>query len=181
MTREDLELAIIASCRIIRRNNVLVIGSQSILGSFTELELPTRATMSQEVDIAPLSDDEHESLSTCLDVFAGEWSEFDREHGFYIQGVSIRTAFLPVNWAERLVHVVPAMDSEVVGPCLEPHDLCAAKIARNESKDREFVQALVSEGLVSAVTIADRIQSIVDDRFLLPQKMASLSFINSLI
>ncbi|MEO8094878.1 MAG: hypothetical protein ABI632_08095, partial [Pseudolysinimonas sp.] len=50
---------------------------------------------SHEVDIAPLDDDARESLATRLDAFAGKWSEFDERNGFYIQGVSVRTAFLP--------------------------------------------------------------------------------------
>jgi hypothetical protein len=181
MKRKDLELAIYTASNIIRQENVLVIGSQSILGSFTESELPGRATMSQEVDIAPLSDDENESLSTLLDVSAGEWSDFDRVHGFYIQGVSVKTAYLPRLWEERLVRVSPDGHPHIIGLCLEPHDLCAAKIARNDQKDREFVSSLIEAKLVSATTILDRIDAIKDPRFLTVHKEASRSFIQHLI
>lgn len=180
MKRVELELAIFTASQIIRQETVLVIGSQSILGSFEESELPQRATMSQEVDIAPLSDDAEESLATRIDVVAGEWSDFDRLHGFYIQGVSVKTAYLPDNWATRVVVVSPPQHSEISGLCLESHDLCAAKLARNDQKDREFVSALVSARLVSAEVIAERISAITDTRFLKMQREAALSFIGSL-
>jgi hypothetical protein len=45
------------ACQIIGRDAVVVVGSQSILGSFTEDELPAEATMSAEVDILPLASD----------------------------------------------------------------------------------------------------------------------------
>jgi hypothetical protein len=180
MKRSELEFAIYTASQIVQQGSVLVIGSQSILGSYQESQLPERATMSQEVDIAPLSDDDEESLATRIDVAAGEWSEFDRLHGFYIQGVSVNTAYLPDGWGDRVVPVSPPKHPKISGLCLEPHDLCAAKLARNDQKDREFVSALVKAELVSAHTVAERIAVITDPRFSAPQRAASLSFVRSL-
>ena len=53
MRRDQLEHAIRTACQIIGRDAVVVVGSQSILGSFTEDELPAEATMSAEIDILP--------------------------------------------------------------------------------------------------------------------------------
>ena len=174
MKRAELELAISTAARIIQQDSVLVIGSQAILGSLTEAELPERATQSQEADIAPLSDDSHESLATRIDVFAGEWSEFDAEHGFYIQGVSVRTAYLPEGWAQRVIEVRPAEAPNLRGLCLERHDLCAAKMARNAEKDREFVGALIHADLIEVKTVLERIATIDDVRFSAEQREASL-------
>jgi hypothetical protein len=56
MRRDQLEHAIrTAACQIIERPEVIV-GSQAILGSFREDELPADATMSVEVDILPIAD-----------------------------------------------------------------------------------------------------------------------------
>src|SRR5665213_3191814 len=105
MKREQLEVAVIAATEIIRQREVLIIGSQAILGSYPEDQLPERATMSNEVDIALLGDDASETLADLIDGQLGEWSDFDRDHGFYVQGVSVRTAYLPDGWQERLVRV----------------------------------------------------------------------------
>lgn len=63
MRREQLEHAIRAACQIIERDEVIVIGSQAILGTFDEEQLPAEATMSLEVDILPISDDEEETTA----------------------------------------------------------------------------------------------------------------------
>ena len=66
-----------------------------ILGTWTENELPEVVTESEEVDIAPLSDDDAGSLSTPLDGVLGEWSMFHGTFGFYVQGVGTTTPVLP--------------------------------------------------------------------------------------
>jgi hypothetical protein len=55
MRRHQLEHAIRAACQIIDRPAVIVVGSQSILGTFREDELPADATMSTEIDILPIA------------------------------------------------------------------------------------------------------------------------------
>jgi hypothetical protein len=165
MRREDLDFAIQTAAAVIGQDHVLVLGSQSILGSFHEDQLPQRATMSNEVDIAPLHDDANEMIANLLDVELGEWSDFDAEHGFYVQGVSVYTAYLPDGWASRVVEVRPRGDPACVGLCLEPHDLCAAKLARFDEKDREFVGELLAAGLVRANLICNRLAEITDPRF----------------
>ena len=106
MKHADLYVAIQSATEIIKQDEVLVIGSQSILASFDENELPERATASNEVDIAPLRDDAAEMIATLLHVSIGEWPDFDAANGFYVQGVSVRTAYLPEGWADRLVRVI---------------------------------------------------------------------------
>ena len=61
MRRDQLERAIRTACQIIGHDAVVVVGSQSILGSFAEDELPPEATMSVEIDILPVVDDSDET------------------------------------------------------------------------------------------------------------------------
>jgi hypothetical protein len=56
MRRDQLEHAIRTACQIIERPEVIVVGSQAILGTFREDELPRQATMSSEIDILPIAD-----------------------------------------------------------------------------------------------------------------------------
>lgn len=151
MKREELEAAIRHATRVTGHHTVLVIGSQSILGSYTEVQLPDRATFSEEVDIAPLSDDADGTVATILDVNLGEWSEFHTENGFYVQGVNTTTAVLPTGWEKRVVIVDAGEGAH--GMCLDPHDLCAAKLVRGDPKDIEFVGALVDVGIIDAVAL----------------------------
>jgi hypothetical protein len=60
MRRDQLEHAIRAACQILEKDEVIIIGSQAILGTFSEKQLPVEATMSLEIDVLPVSDDEQE-------------------------------------------------------------------------------------------------------------------------
>lgn len=161
MNREELQHAIRAATTILEIDQVYVIGSQSILGSFTDDELPPEATDSNEVDIWPLGDDDAGHLSARL-LAVGELSEFHEEFGFYIDGVGKNTAVLPLGWQERLVPV-PAQQLSgfrAVGLCLDPHDLCIAKLVANREKDRRFVRALVLAGIIDPSILLARLPDV---------------------
>lgn len=164
MRRDQLEHAIRASTEIIRQDTVIIIGSQSILGTWNEDELPEAATMSDEVDVCPLEDNDAEDLATELDSVAGELSPFHELHEFYIQGVGRRTAVLPPGWSDRLVPVSNDNTKGRTGLCLEPHDLCAAKILVMREKDQRFTWALLQAGLIARNILIDRLSSIDDPR-----------------
>ncbi len=90
MTREQFAHVLRVVSRIADDPDVLVIGSQSILGSYSEDELPLEATGSMEVDTTFLSDPE-DAKSGLVDAMIGELSSFHNEFGYYPQGVSIGT------------------------------------------------------------------------------------------
>jgi hypothetical protein len=75
LRRDELEHAIRAATQIIKDDQVIIIGSQSILGSYTEDQLPAEATMSPKIDIAPMRDADADALSDQLSFDVGEWSE----------------------------------------------------------------------------------------------------------
>ena len=153
MTRDELEEAIRQATRVTQQREVLIIGSQAILGSFNEVQLPERATLSEEVDIAPITDDEDYTLATLIDAELGEWSQFHEDHGYYVQGVNVTTAVLPNGWEARTMQIAPDGPSGALAQCLDPHDLCAAKLVRGEGKDLEFVDALVEAGLIDPASL----------------------------
>jgi len=92
MRRDQLEYAIRTACQIIGRPEVIIVGSQSILGTFREDPLPADTTMSVEIDILPISDDnaETERLADLNEGVAGEFSPFEELHGFGIDGVDLK-------------------------------------------------------------------------------------------
>jgi hypothetical protein len=53
MRRDQLEHAIRTACQFIGATEVIVVGSQSILGTYREEQLPSAATMSIEIDVLP--------------------------------------------------------------------------------------------------------------------------------
>lgn len=91
MRRNQLEHAIRTACQIIGAPEVIVVGSQSILGTYREDQLPPAATMSIEIDVLPIaeSNDETARLADLIEGVAGEFSPFEQTHGFNIDGVDL--------------------------------------------------------------------------------------------
>ena len=147
---------------------MIVVGSQAILGTFREDELPVEATMSIEVDILPIAVDDEETarLADMIEGVAGEFSSFEELHGFSIDGVDLHTSILPDGWRDRLVRVQnantagPSGEPMYIGWCLDKEDLCVAKLCAFREKDRNFVAALVSAALIDVPTIVARLRTI---------------------
>lgn len=61
MRRDQLEHAIRAACQIIGRPEVIIVGSQAILGTYPESALPAVVTVSLEVDVLPIAETNEET------------------------------------------------------------------------------------------------------------------------
>jgi len=82
MTREQLAHVLRTVARLSGERDVLVIGSQSILGSYAEGQLPPEATGSMEAGTAFFADPDG-AKADLIDVNIGEFSEFHNEFGYY--------------------------------------------------------------------------------------------------
>jgi hypothetical protein len=162
MLRRQLEHAIRAACAILGVDSVIIVGSQSVLGTWDEYQLPGRATLTNEADVLAIDDDNDRvmMLADQLDGAAGEMSQFHQTHGFYIDGVDLTTSVLPSGWRERLVAVCTENTNYCTGWCLEPHDLCVAKLIAYREKDREFVDALIAHGLIDPDVVRGRLDDV---------------------
>jgi hypothetical protein len=168
MRRDQLEHAIRAACQIAGITEVLIVGSQAILGTYAEDELPFYATRSAEIDVIPIADDagEIDRLADEIEGVAGEFSPFAQLHGFAIDGVDLNTSALPDGWHDRLVKVqndntaAPSGQPQFIGWCLDKEDLCVAKLCALREKDENFVDALITANLVDPQVIATRLAAI---------------------
>ena len=161
MRRSDLARILDLASRIVD-DDVLVIGSQAILASFSDTQLPPEATRSIEADLA-FFDDPDEAKSDLVDGSIGELSEFHESSGVYGQGVSVATAVLPAGWKDRVV-AFPGSGGSGRAVCLEPHDLVVSKLVRGEPKDHEFAAALIAHSLVDLDTLAERARELAAPR-----------------
>lgn len=156
MRREDLEHLLRAAGMIVRDDDITVIGSQSILGTYDENQLPGEAVYSMEADLLP-NDDPDGRKADLIDGVLGEDSLFHESFGYYAQGVDRSTAILPRGWVDRLRSLVNANTRGVTGWCLDPHDLAVAKLAAARPKDHEFVAALLRTHLLDRSVIRERL------------------------
>lgn len=154
MNREQLSHVLRAAVRIAEDGEVIVLGSQAILGTYGDGELPTEATRSIEVDVA-FRHDPDEKKSDKVDTSIGELSQFHEEYGYYGQGVSITTAVLPRGWEGRVVTFNALDHPDAV--CIDAHDLVVAKLVAGREKDFEFAAALIEHDLIDVETLKSRV------------------------
>ena len=155
MTFDQLQHAIRAACGVTEDTEVIVFGSQAILGSFPNAHHELRQSI--EADVVPKNFPDRADL---IDGSLGELSQFHHTHGFYVHGLQIEAAKLPEGWANRTVKVeTPATDGKI-GWCIEGHDLAASKLVAFREKDREFVRVLMRENYVDSNMLKTRIQEL---------------------
>ena len=151
MKRSDLEHVIRAAGAIAQDGQIVVIGSQAVLGQFPDA--PSALLVSMEADCFPLNRPERAEL---IDGAIGEGSGFHEQFGYYAQGVGRQTATLPAGWEERLVPVTNANTGGVEGLCLEVHDLAVSKYVAGREKDLAFTSALARYRMTRKPTLLQR-------------------------
>ena len=151
MTRSELEHLIRAASAIADDREIVIIGSQSVLGQFPNAPVALLASM--EADVYPLSRPERADL---IDGAIGEGSHFHEQFGYYAQGVSEATATLPDGWRDRLVRVKNANTGGSTGLCLEVHDLAISKYAAGREKDLLFTATLARHRMTVRKTLLER-------------------------
>jgi len=153
MRYDQLEHAILAACDVSGDTELLVFGSQAILGSCPDAPESLRASV--EVDIQPKNRPE---MTDDVDGALGQDSQFHATHGFYVHGISIESSTLPEGWSNRTIEVShPIRTRGNRGLCLEAHDLAASKLVAYREKDRIFVATLLDERLIEWQTLLERI------------------------
>jgi len=152
MKRSEFEHLIRAAGRIAGERELVVIGSQAILGQFPDA--PPALLRSMECDLYPKKRPE---LADKVDGAIGEASKFHQQFGYYAQGVAPDTATLPGGWQRRLVRVENANTGGYAGLCLEVHDLAISKYVAGREKDLEFTRELARHGMTEKKTLRARL------------------------
>ena len=92
MRRDELAHLLRAAATIAGDGHILVVGSQAILGSHSEEELPEEAWISIEADLVFLDPDNGRDKAEQVDGAIGELSQFHARFSYYAQGVDLTTA-----------------------------------------------------------------------------------------
>lgn len=152
MKRSELEHVIRAAGAIVDDREIVVIGSQAILGQFPDA--PAALLVSAEADVFPLN---WPDLADLIDSSIGEGSAFHEQFGYYAQGVNVRTAILPRGWRQRLVRILNPNTDGIAGLCLEVHDLAISKYVAGREKDLQFTRELARYSLTDSATLRSRL------------------------
>lgn len=159
MRRADLEHIIRAAAQIADDDEIIVIGSQAVLGQYPVA--PAELLVSTEADVYPKNHPERWEL---IDGSIGELSPFHETFGYYAQGVEPGTAVLPAGWESRLVPIKNPNTRGAAGLCLELHDLLLAKYVASRDKDQRFIRDAIRAGMPTQRVLSERLSTLpVDD------------------
>ena len=171
MKRLDLEHVVRAAGAISGAKELVIIGSQSILGSYPDA--PVELLKSQELDLYPKEDP---SKADLIDGSIGELSPFHSQFGYYAHGIGPETATLPKNWESRLVRVANPNTSGVVALCLHPLDLALSKLCAGREKDLEYVSEMLRFKLAESEDLFGLCSELpLDARELAQQRLTKIS------
>jgi hypothetical protein len=159
MKRSQLEHIIRAVGSITQDDEVIVLGSGSVLGQFPAF--PEDFIPSVEADVFPKNKPD---LADLVDGSIGELSPFHKTYGYYAHGVGKETASnLPRNWEKRLIRIRNENTGGITGWCVEVHDLVAGKYVSAREKDLELASVLISRGMIDRETLLKRIEELSPD------------------
>ncbi|MCC6409403.1 MAG: hypothetical protein IT453_19750 [Planctomycetes bacterium] len=158
MNRRQLEHLIRAATTIAADDELIVIGSQAILGQYPNA--PSELLRSMEADVYPRNKPERADL---IDGSIGEGSPFHEMFGYYAQGVGPETAVLAPGWRDRLVPIRSEATRGATGWCLEAHDLVLSKLVAGRAKDLDFAACAARAGMVDAEELRRRLHELEID------------------
>jgi hypothetical protein len=162
--RDELEHVIRAAATVAGEDEIVVVGSQAILGQFPHA--PSTLLFSQEADIYPRTRPER---SIEIDGALGDGSQFHETFGYYAHGVGPETAKAPEGWQQRLIPVsikpLAGPHAEVTGWCMEAHDLVLSKLVAGRDRDIDFAEQAIRHNIVQPQELLRRISSLpIDDQ-----------------
>ncbi len=144
---KELKMAIDLGCDQFEDNEMVIVGSMSILGH-TQGELPPEIPMTMDIDLYPKNAGDKVLAKTHMALDYGEGSQFRADNGWYIEVLGEWTTFrLTPGWQDRTNKVVTEKGN--VGHCLSPLDLAYNKATVARVKDFDLVKAMVGVGYIS--------------------------------
>jgi hypothetical protein len=150
--RSELEHVIRAAAAVTGDEEIVVIGSQAILGQFPDA--PEALLVSREADVYPRNDPDRADE---IDGSLGDGSYFDSTYGYYAHAVGPETATLPAGWEKRLIAIRNANTGGSTGLCLEIHDLVLSKCVAGRERDWEFGEEAIRHRLADPEELRRRV------------------------
>lgn len=159
MNRRQLEHIIREVGRRTGEEYFYIIGSAAVLAILPDA---TDAALvgTRDVDVlpAPVDASKTEALADQLDWVLGEGSDFEIEHGYYVQGVTQATpTYAPQGWQAR---AIPIRVDSYTGLCMEVHDLTLSKYGAGREKDLEFTRVLAGTGVLGKDVLLQRLNDV---------------------
>ena len=143
----ELKLAIDAGCDQFGDDEMIIVGSLSLLGH-AKGELPDAIQTTMDIDLYPKNVPTEKNLDTArMALDYGEGSKFRQEHGWYIEVMGTWVTDRATGWQDRTNPVTTERGN--VGHCISPLDLAFIKATVGREKDYKQVKDMIGVGYLS--------------------------------
>lgn len=143
MTLDQVFRLVSEARRLTQHREIVVIGSNAVLGLAETTAIPAAMSMSIDLDSYLKNDP---GRTSDLVAALGENSEFHRREGFFLDMVSPQLPTLPDGWQGRLI---PVRRDGATAWFIDPDDAAISKYARGEPRDQRWIRAGMEAGIVS--------------------------------
>jgi hypothetical protein len=128
-----------------------MIGTGAVIA--TARHIPVAMMLTDEIDIYAEAAIDVGLISDLIDGSIGRDSQFHRTFGYYGDGVSPRTAVMPLDWRSRAVEY-GTPDSLATAICPSAEDIAIAKLCAWREKDQAWLREAFRSGAVNADKVA---------------------------
>jgi hypothetical protein len=147
LRKADIAHLVRAATGVTGRESFVIIGTGAVIAQLRTVPLDLMET--REIDIYVPDAPDGDDMSDLIDGSIGEGSPFDTTFGYYAHGVGPLTACLPDDWMVRAVRYELPNLPGVVCLCPEVNDIALSKVCAWREKDRAWLAAGLSTGVLS--------------------------------
>ena len=124
----------------------------------TAKRIPVVMMLTEEIDIYAADAADPEMVSDLIDGTIGRLSQFHRIFGYYGDGVSPRTATMPLDWRTRAVEYVTP-DGFATAICPSAEDIAIAKLCAWREKDQTWLREAFRSGIAKQNRTAELLRT----------------------
>jgi hypothetical protein len=144
LRRSDIDHILCAAASLSGHSRFVMIGTGAVIA--TVRHIPVVMMQTQEIDIYAEDVADPELISDLIDGSIGRDSPFHRTFGYYGDGVSPRTAVMPLDWRNRAVEYVTP-DGLATAVCPSADDIAIAKLCAWREKDQAWLREAFNSGI----------------------------------
>ncbi len=154
LRRSEIDHILRAAASLSGHARFVMVGTGAVIA--TARHIPVAMMLTEEIDIYVEEASDPDLISDLIDASIGRYSQFHKTFGYYGDGVSSRTAVMPLDWRSRAVEYA-TLDGLATALCPSAEDIAIAKLCAWRGKD----QAWLREAFRSGVAKADEVSALL--------------------
>jgi hypothetical protein len=152
LRRPDIDHILRAAASLSGHSRFVKVGTGAVIA--TAKHIPLAMMMTEEIDIYVEGVPDRDWISDLIDAAIGRDSQFHRTFGYYGDGVSERTAVMPLDWRRRATEYTTP-DGLATAVCPSAEDIAIAKLCAWRDKDQAWLREAFRSGIAKAQITAN--------------------------